>query len=266
MCGGVAIGPGYLLEVIRKAERPESVDPEKPPQWGGLPNLKAPLVILGENGDAWWLGVRPVCQVTYGRNGERSGYASAMGRRRKFTDSFLPLADGSKLPVWVCDETRGKGERVFRLPYPLENREDAMRWQADGLTLAEGEKYWSRFLQWTGAGSMEAVQAVRERWRVLASSRDATPPPWPEGVRIESPKPEQVAETTWTWAELCREVERMKAATGERENVAAGELEAVRGELAKLRGDLEAERSRRAGLEERVGRLAREVAGLRALV
>lgn len=253
---GEVTGPAYLVDMVRDARKPEPLG-EEWPMVGGLPSFRAPLVYVDPDGETWYMGIRPLSMCTFSRCHRRNGWASVRSKRRRFWEGEIKHA-GERIRVWICDESVGvsvgRNGGDFRLPFRLECFEDTLAWSKAGIDLSKGAQTWLRKLSWNGEGAMQAVEAARNRFQRLASSRGNKPLPWPEHLvkRIVSPDAGETLARSLTWPDVAEKLAAFESqlaglkdtvdAMGKRLEAMAKDrtVERLRGDLAQVAGKVDA--------------------------
>lgn len=252
---GEVTGPKYLVDMVRDSRKPEPLG-DQWPMVGGIPAFRAPLVYVDPDGETWFMGVRPLSMCTFSKCHRRNGWASVRSKRRRFWEGEI-RCEGERIPVWICDESVGlsvaRNSGEFRLPFRLECFEDTLVWSKAGMDLATGAQTWLRKLGWNGEGAMQAVEAVRNRFQRLASSRENKPLPWPEHMarRIVSPGDGETLARSMTWPDVAERIAAFEARLSALGDISAevGKLSrrldtlesglAGKGEVQRLRADLD---------------------------
>ena len=185
-------------------------------------------VIMRESGGQWsWLGLR---SAFFLNGGER---VSFKGSTRTATRKEMDFTDGSQKWLWLIDETPALSLGVFLAPSPLESKEHAREYDKKGINGLLTPAQAAARLGWKGGDGVAAAERFMD-YLFACMDGNCKLMEIRKGRlgNVRLPSPAEMVEKRMDWRELAATI----AAMGETITRQGETLEALRTEVATLRG------------------------------
>jgi hypothetical protein len=185
-------------------------------------------VIMRESGDKWsWLGLR---SAFFLNGGERVSFKGATRRAERREMDF---ADGSRKWLWVIDDTPALSLGVFLAPFPLESKEHAREYNNKGINGLLTSAQAAARMGWKGGDGVAAAERFMDYlFACMGGNEKLMEIRRGRLGNIRLPSPVEMVEKRMSWQELAATIATMGETVARLER----ELEALRGEVATLRG------------------------------